>query len=318
MTDSPHISIVMSVYNRSDLLPETLESVRAQTECDWELIVINDGSSDRDVRVVLEQFAATEPRARIVHKENEGLTRALISGCAMARGKYIARIDAGDIMQPERLEAQLALLSAHPNVVLATCGTEFCGPAWEPLFSVVHGPCANTDQHWVASFPKDDRSEERLYGPTHHGSVMFRRDAYEAAGGYRREFYFGQDWDLWYRLAEQGRFSGINTVLYRCRLFPDAISMAEDNRQRQIHACARRAFMARQKQESEHAILAEAAAIQPQKSRSASCAAGYYFIGANLLKNGDKRCRRYLWQAIKENPFHLRAWLGYLRSVVRR
>src|SRR5262245_3000266 len=100
MNTVPDVSVVMSVYNGADRLHETIESILSQDGVSLELIIVNDGSTDGS-EIVLDKYARREQRLRILHQGNQGLTRALIAGCAAARGEYIARQDAGgDISLP--------------------------------------------------------------------------------------------------------------------------------------------------------------------------------------------------------------------------
>ena len=323
----PIISVVMGVYNGSEHLEETIESVLCQTDAVFEFIVVNDGSKEAAAGEVLSDYARRDGRIRVITKSNEGLTKALIYGCAAAKGKYIARIDNGDVMLPERLAKQMALLDEHPESVLATCWTEFCGPEWESLFKVRNTVPGNADNNdWVSPFPDDGDDRDKLLGPTHHGSVMFRRDAYMLAGGYRAAFYYGQDWDLWYRLADTGKFAGIQEVLYRCRISPDGISMRNAERQRQIHACSRGAFLARRRDDDETPFLERAASIRPgmdnddhgHKSLPAQHAAeGYYFIGEALRQNCDQRCRKYYTKAFCITPWRLKICFRWFQSYCR-
>jgi len=318
MLSPPAVSIVMGVYNGSAHLPETINSVLRQTLQDFELIVVNDGSTDPAVARLLADYVKQDGRVSVIRKQKEGLTRALIDGCSAARGRFIARIDAGDAMTPERLEKQKTLLDAHPEAVLATCWTEFCGPEWEPLYTVRNPEAGEgTPGDWVASFSEEGDDRNRRFGPTHHGSVMFRTADYRAAGGYRSRFYCGQDWDLWYRLAERGKFSGIQDVLYRCRIFPDGISMLNVKRQRQFHACSRGAFLARARGEDETRFLDEAGRIGPHTG-TPKPAAGYYFIGEALRRNGDLRCRRYFIRAVECSPLMLKSGVRLIQSLLIR
>jgi glycosyltransferase involved in cell wall biosynthesis len=114
MSSLPDISVVMGVYNGADRLCETIESVLSQEGVSLEFIVIDDGSTDGSA-VVLDNYACHDARVRILHQENQGLTRALITGCEAARGKYIAPQDAGDISLPNRLRLQQAVLDQHED-----------------------------------------------------------------------------------------------------------------------------------------------------------------------------------------------------------
>jgi glycosyltransferase involved in cell wall biosynthesis len=112
------MSVVMSVYNGVNRLHETMESILSQEGVSLEFIVIDDGSKDGS-DVVLDNYARHDARVRIVHQENQGLTRALIRGCEAARGKYIARQDAGDISLPNRLRLQKAVLDQQEDCAFA-------------------------------------------------------------------------------------------------------------------------------------------------------------------------------------------------------
>ncbi len=322
---SPVVSVVMGVYNGAEYLAETIESVLCQSEGHFEFIIVNDGSTDSAVEAVLSDYKHRDERVRVLAKLKAGLTQALIDGCAAGKGKYIARIDNGDVMLPERLKTQRAVLDAHPDAVLATCWTECCGPLWEPLYTTrnVLPEEVKHDYIWKLPFPEDGGDGSRQVGPTSHPSVMMRADAYRKAGGYRSAFYYGQDWDLWYRLAECGTFAGVREVLYRCRIFPEGISMQNVERQRQIHVCSRGAFLARRRGEDETPFLERAATIRPsvkngskgeQKSLPADHAAGYYFIGEALRRNRDRRCRLYFRQALFCRPGNLRSWARLVQS----
>jgi len=306
------ISVVMGVYNGASTLAATMDSILGQTERDFECIVVDDGSTDA-TPAILADYASRDPRIRVIRQANAGLTRALIAGCAAARGVYIARHDAGDLSDPRRFELQKRALDADPTVVFVSSATQYAGPELEPL--------------WITRLTGAAQEPARVLdlalpgaltdGPTHHGSVMFRRAAYERAGGYRAAFYYGQDFDLWLRLAEIGKFHGIAEALYTARITPDSISGSARARQEELGRLSRAALDARQRGESEAGILERAAAVRrvPRKAVS-SRGNGLYFIGEALRRNGDRRARRYLRQSIAAWPFSVRAWVRYVQSLV--
>jgi len=129
---APEVSVVMSVYNGAEHLETTLASILSQEGCEFEFIVVDDGSTDGTSRI-LDEWAARDSRLRIIHQQNTGLTRALIRGCAEARGEFIARQDAGDVSLPGRLAAQCACLRTHTDTVMVSSGACFRGPADEKL-----------------------------------------------------------------------------------------------------------------------------------------------------------------------------------------
>jgi hypothetical protein len=306
------ISVVMSVYNSGDTLASTLDSILGQTERDFECIVVDDGSTDA-TPAILGDYAARDPRVRVIRQANTGLTRALIAGCAAARGLYIARHDAGDLSDRHRFELQKRALDADDSVAFVSSATQYAGPDLEPLW-VTHPTGAALQPAHVLDLTIPGALTD---GPTHHGSVMFRRDAYERAGGYRAAFYYGQDFDLWLRLAEIGKFVAIDQVLYTARITPESISGTARSRQEQLGQLSRAALEARQRGQSEADILDRAAAITRVSQRAVSSRGkGLYFIGEALRRNGDARARRYLGRSIAACPFSIRAWIRYLQSLV--
>ena len=313
---SPTVSVVMSVYNDVARLPTAIGSIMQQTYRDWELIVIDDGSTD-GTDAKLDELAGCDPRLCVLHQENTGLTRALIRGCEMAQGSYIARQDADDVSFPERLARQMSLLESDPDVGFVSCWTDYLGPQNEHLEKVVRPADSQEATHRLL--------EQRL-GPPAHGSLMFRRSLYWRAGGYRSEFYFGQDADLWLRMAELARIAYVPQVLYAARRESDSVSGAMRSIQKLFgelgHACRE----TRLEGESEAPYLGQASQLADEIRTghicSRRCAAdvirAQYLIGSQLVKNGDRRATRYLWQVLRTRPWHWRAWLRLLQTVVPR
>lgn len=116
----PTITVVMPCFNCSDTLETSVRSILGQTFHDFELVAIDDGSTDASGEM-LESLASNDARMRVVRSEHVGIVEALRTGCALATGEYIARMDADDIARPERLAQQLVYLDARPEV--ACCGT---------------------------------------------------------------------------------------------------------------------------------------------------------------------------------------------------
>jgi glycosyltransferase involved in cell wall biosynthesis len=305
------ISVVMGVYNGAATLAETLDSILGQTERDFECIVVDDGSTDA-TPAILAGYSARDGRVRIISQANAGLTRALIAGCAAACGPYIARHDAGDLSDRHRLARQRALFEAEPRLAFVSCATAYVGPRGEPLFTS-HPPGHATKP--IA--PLDPGAPHGIIeGPTHHGSVMFRRDVYERVGGYRLAFHYGQDWDLWYRLGAAGLFQSLPDVLYTARITPDSISASARAPQHALAELSLAAMQARNRGADESPFLAEASRITGGKRGSP--AEGLYFIGEALRRNRDQRARGYLRDAIRTDPLHWRSWFRYAQAMAIR
>lgn len=307
----PRVSIVMSAYNDASRVGRAVRSMLAQTFADFELIAIDDGSTD-DSADEIGKLAAADGRIRLVRQQNTGLTAALIHGCALARAPYIARQDADDWSHPERLEDQLALLESDERLGFVSCATEYVGPGDEHL-TVVRRP---GDPERAT----DGLLNARL-GPPAHGSVMFRRAVYEAAGGYRPQFYYSQDSDLWLRMAERSLIGYVDAVRYHHRKDSGSISGARRGQQsefaRNAHACR----AARLSGESEQPWLEACARLGARIRDGRELAPGPhgydidYLIGSQLTRNRDARARAYLWATIRRSPWHWRAWLRLLQSA---
>jgi glycosyltransferase involved in cell wall biosynthesis len=299
MTD---ISVVMAVYNAAAALAETMDSILAQ-EGDFEVIIVDDGSTDATPRI-LERYERTRVSR---NEQNAGITRSLITGCAAARGTYIARHDAGDRSHPDRFRRQQHLLDGNPQLVCVSSTTDFVGPRGEYLYSSRPAPGSLQPVEMIPA------------GPSHHGSAMFRRDAYERAGGYRAEWYYGQDWDLWYRLGKEGLFQSIDEPLYIARVTPESISGSARAEQLELAKLSYAAMQARSRGEPDAEFVASAAKIRkaPPLGRPGR-ARGLYFIGEALRRNGDRRGRGYLAEAIRTDPLLWRAWLRYAQTLVTR
>jgi len=306
MTHGPLVSVVMGVYNGADELRGTVQSVLAQENVDLEFIVVDDGSTD-ETPSLLDELAAMHSRLRVVRQDNGGLTRALIRGCALARGSYIARQDCGDLSLPGRLSEEIRAIESRPEAALVSCGTRFLGPQGELLYDAVVGEEDATAGLLALEL-------KRLRGPSHHGSALFRRDLYERAGGYREQFYFAQDLDLWTRMVEHGVHIALPALLYQARFAPGSISSLQRRRQIEtaniILECAR----LRRAGLGEEPAMARASAIVPDgaKARASDLAAALYFVGVCLRKRGDPRAARYFRDALRSYPLHLKAALRLL------
>ena len=308
MNKYPEVSVVMSVYNGASHLAGTIESILSQEGVPLEFIVVNDGSSDKSGQI-LNDYAQRDSRLRIIHQGNTGLTRALMRGCDAARGEFIGRQDAGDVSLPSRLKDQVALLRDHRDCVLVSCWTDMIGPQGEFLYTL-RGTGA-------ASRPINILSPEAEWGvidgPTHHSSAMFRTKQYLQCGGYRSEFYYGQDWDLWYRLAALGTFCTLQTTLCVCRFALGSVSGSWKGEQNQFGHLSKKAMLMRASGASDESVLTEArqllSSLKGRKMRHNKSSANY-FIGKCLLENRNKAARGYLMSAIREHPLHLSAWLN--------
>jgi glycosyltransferase involved in cell wall biosynthesis len=311
---SPTVSVVMGVFNGARHVATSIESILSQRRIDLELIVVDDGSTD-DTCVILGQFARSDHRVRCFRQDHRGLTEALIRGCGEARGRLIARQDAGDLSFSTRLVRQADHLAANPSIKLSSCWTRYVGPEGENLFELRYEEPAEAVTRLLRS--PDVRSHR---GIGHHGSAMFRRQDYLAVGGYRGEFAVAQDLDLWLRLTDHGSVGFVPEVLYEARYSPSGISARFRSEQERLAMLAIQMRKVRETGADEKPLLLEAAGIRPQQEKAAlSCTAeGFYFIGKCLLARRDARASRYLRAAFRRRPWDLRVWAALGLSALQR
>jgi glycosyltransferase involved in cell wall biosynthesis len=286
---APAISVVMPAYNAAPYLSETMDSVLAQTFGDFEFVCIDDGSKD-DTRAILEGYAARDPRVRVVSRPNTGLVPALNEGLGLARGRYIARIDADDLAAPERFALQFARLEAEPGLVaLGSCalamdeGGELLGAYDNPL-------------------SHEEIEQQHLAGMSsiHHPAVTMRADAVRRVGGYRAETWPCEDFDLWMRLGEIGRLANLPERLLTKRLMSGSIVATTLGRQEQTQLLVLRDAWARRGLPGE-----------PVLPRRELHSRGDLFRqwGWMALKAGRvPTARRYAWRTLREQPAKPASW----------
>ena len=205
---SPAVTVLMPVYNADRFVAQTVDSILAQTFRDFEFLVINDGSTDRS-QAILEGYARRDDRVRLVSRPNTGYVAALNEGLGIARGEFIARIDADDLADPRRLELQVARMRQEPQLV-ALGSNAYAMDEDGRLLGDYDVPLAHEDI---------EAAHLRGSSSIHHPAVMLRPDAVKQIGGYRRELMPCEDFDLWLRLAEVGRLANLPEKLLTKRLF---------------------------------------------------------------------------------------------------
>ncbi|MGJ3242700.1 MAG: glycosyltransferase family 2 protein [Opitutales bacterium] len=210
----PAVSVLMPVYNGVAFLGPALDSICRQQAVDWELIAVDDGSTDKS-GTILDRAAASDPRIRVFHTPNRGLIAALNLGLGEVRAERVARMDADDVAEPERLLRQCRLLEAKPDLI--ACGT------------------------WALMIDPEDRPIARVRPPVEHEAIVAalqaghgtalihptlvaRRSALEAIGGYHADWLHTEDFDLYLRLAEYGRLANLPEVLLRYRQHPGSVN----------------------------------------------------------------------------------------------
>lgn len=222
----PIISVVLPVYNGSADVRAAIDSILAQTFEDFELIVIDDGSKDDTAQVVA---AVTDPRLVFVHQANQGLAATLNRGLAMARGKYVARMDHDDRALPTRFAKQVAYLDAHPDCALLGTHSQI----WE-------GDTPTKRGHFHPTGGGTLRFELLFDNPFVHASVMLRRDAILALGGYTTDpsRQPPEDFELWSRVARHHKVANLPEQLLIYREVAGSISRSQSFQEKLVLLCA--------------------------------------------------------------------------------
>jgi len=211
MNKIPAISILMPVYNAELFLREAIESILNQSFSDFEFIIINDGSTDKSKEIII---SYNDPRIKYI--ENEGniqLIATLNKGINLAKGKYIARMDADDISINERLKHQFDFMESNQDIGL--CGT------WFETFS-------NTGNIQIVKYLCDDfdiRIKHLYQIHLSHGTSMIRTDVLRKNNlFFNKEFIHAEDYELWTKISVYSKLANIPRVLYRVRNNEQSVS----------------------------------------------------------------------------------------------
>jgi len=198
----PTVSVLLPIYNGFPDLSRAICSLQNQTYKDFEIIAIDDGSTDGSGEL-LDKFAKSDTRIRAFHQENAGsLGKVLNNAAKLATGEYLARQDADDASAPTRLEDQVNYLQNHPRIGLCGAWTWFIDAELGPLFSLE----LPDNQNILSRFLYSGKN------PFVHGSIMLHSDIYHKTGGYRGSY--AQDFDLWLRVSELTNIGMCTTLGY--------------------------------------------------------------------------------------------------------
>jgi glycosyltransferase involved in cell wall biosynthesis len=261
----------MPVRNGARWLGEAVESVVAQSLSDWELIAIDDGSTD-DTPRILSDYARRDNRIRVIRQEALGLVDALNRGLAESRSPLLARLDADDRALPERLDRQLRHLNAHPGIGLLG--------SWAQEID-------DGGRRRGQLRPATEHAELDLVlmraNPFVHSSVMFRSELARRAGGFRAAFRAAEDYDLWLRLAEIAQLANLPENLTEYRRHGENVTSRNAIRQAFSARLAQRSARVRRGTGNDPA----ASLTEPPDWRSPAADASFYADDAMLYRMLD-------------------------------
>lgn len=294
-SEAPIITVLMPVFNAEQFLAVAVESIRKQTYPAFELLAVNDGSTDRSLEI-LQDLANQDNRIRIISRPNTGLVGALQDGLSCARGSYIARMDADDVSSSNRLELQFAFLETNLDVAGVSGAMRYIDEYGNPIY-----------EKYPPLFPSDiERDLREGIGESFlHGASMVRKEAIKSVGGYRREFEYAEDVDLFLRICGTGRLANLDSILLEYRMHQSSI-------------CHRHAEL----QRSRLNTLIGDKSTKVSRSDQTSEESREYFFYINialeaLISNNLRTSRVNAIRSLRVNPFSWRAIVILIASTNR-
>ncbi len=221
---SPLISVLMPSYNVSSYIDEAIESILRQTLDDFELLILDDGSTDGTIAAIQKQ-AQRDERIRFFPMKHVGYVKMLRFGLSQAHGTLIARMDSDDVALPERFSREVEYLNVHPECVAVGSQVILTDPYGTPVESPSH------------PLTHEEIERDLLAGSGWaivHPTAMMRKEAVEAVGGYAEDLELCEDVDLFLKLAEQGRVANLPEVLLHYRQHPSSVNHTKYQQQQQL------------------------------------------------------------------------------------
>lgn len=270
--ERPTVSVLLPVHDAERYLPEALDSILAQTYADFELIAIDDGSTDNS-GAILDDYARRDPRVRVFHRPQRGLVETLNEGLDLARGEWIARMDADDIALPHRLARQLQWLQAT--------NADFCGGAVECF--------GGWRAVWRYPETHDACGVQLLFDVCFaHPAVIGRREAFRILH-YDSGFAQAQDYDLWQRAWAAGfRLANVPDIVLRYRVHDKQVSRRHESSQKNIANVVRERHwrvMFRNLSDDDICRIIRAFGVGGEKSRDIAC---LLVLATNELKPDER------------------------------
>lgn len=220
-TSSPIISVVMPVYNGERYVAEAVESVLAQTLRDFEFLIFDDGSTDRSLQI-LRSYSDEDDRIHLFSMQHRGYAAWLNEGIRVARGQFIARMDADDVSLETRFAEQFNYMKEHPICLAVGC---------DALVIDSQGNTLGVLRQEAEPRLIEKRLLEGTHGVLIHPSCLMRREALCTIGGYREKYEPIEDFDLWFRLLEFGQLANLPKALFKYRLNPTSVSATRFRKQ---------------------------------------------------------------------------------------
>lgn len=293
--NTPRISVIMPVYNAQDFLVDAIDSILDQTFTDFELICVDDGSTDGSYGI-LREYGLCDERVRVISRVNTGIVGALNDGLAIARGHFIARMDADDTCRQDRFEKQIAYLDQHPQCVAVGSWITRTDP---------YGSPAGTQE---PPLTHDEIDQGLLIADGSvlvHATLMLRHDALLAIGGWDSRYDWVEDLDLFLRLAEHGPLANLPEYLYAYRRHVNSVCfrnyelMCQRLKEVMVEAYRRRG----------RTDLPDFSNIRPELAAKQSAAEHYRAWTCHAIHNGNRKLAyKHALNAMRHQPLSAKSW----------
>nr|WP_294945196.1 glycosyltransferase [uncultured Mucilaginibacter sp.] len=297
------ITVLMPAYNAGKYIHEAINSVLGQTFAHFELMIVNDGSTD-DTLDVISSFE--DDRIVVIHQANKGVAAALNTGLKYARAPYIARFDADDICYPHRLQVQYDFITAHPQYSIIGSEADYIDTEGEFLF-----------KHRLAGYTYNElRQLDISICPMIHSCVLYKKAAILNAGGYNEHAYTFEDHFLWANLLKTKMACNLQQPLIKVRLNPESVTIDEKWHTRKFRSIKHTSLQTQRITASEGRELHQIGSKQysPKNKQGAY----YALCGKKFLLNNyqPQRARRNMVKAIALQPLRLDNYLLYTVSYL--
>ena len=299
----PAITVLMPAYNVEKYIEEAITSVLQQTFSDFELVIVNDGSTDMTENIIK---VFNDPRIILINQPNQGVAAALNKGLKIAKGDYIARFDADDICMPKRFSIQLGFLLNHPDYIIIGSDVDYIDMHNEFVFSYTSSYYTN----------EEIQLNKLKTCPFIHSNVLFRKDAVINVGGYNIHAHTFEDHLLWQKILATGKGCNLSEKLLKVRLNPNSITIDEKWRCRNFHKIKDEALARGNITETEgNELLAILKAQDIKKIKEGSY---YALLSKKYLWNNyqPKKARQNLKKTLSLKPVDINSYLLLLLSYM--
>jgi glycosyltransferase involved in cell wall biosynthesis len=299
--NNPKVTVLMPAYNAAKYIDDAITSVLTQSFTDFELLIINDGSTDKTEEIIRSYH---DPRIVLISQENKGVAAALNLGLIHARAHYIARFDADDICYPNRLKVQYDFITAYPEYSIIGSAVDYM----------------DADGHYIFTHHPEGHLNEEIQQlkysicPFIHSSVFYKKDVVVNNGGYNEHAYTYEDHFLWVNILKNEKACNLSHPLIKVRLNPESITIDEKWRTKKFRSIKYSTLKKRSITASEGTELVQIG--DKQFSPKIKQGSYYALCGKKFLLNNyqPEKARLNMVRAIALHPFRLDNYLLYTIS----